>query len=151
MSNKNFVRCLLIPLGDKQILLPSAVIAEVYPYQEPKPIAKQPDWLLGIFEWRNQQVPLITIEKFLSTIKDSSKKCRSVILYGLESNKSMPFYALTATDIPKPLLIKEEDLTTPSFKPNKNYVFNIMYDGQTIWLPNLTNIENMLRSFPLNS
>ncbi|MBE9562391.1 MAG: chemotaxis protein CheW [Proteobacteria bacterium] len=151
MLNKNFIRCLLIPLGNKQILLPSAVIAEVYPYQEPKPVEAQPNWLLGILDWRNQQVPLIAIEEVLSTNISSNKKQRSIILYGLESSNLMPFYAFTATDIPKPLLIKEEDLTEASSKPDKNYAFNVMYDSQTAWLPNLTDIENMLRSFPFKS
>lgn len=151
MSNKNFVRCLLIPLGDKQLLLPSATIAEVFPYQEPTPINNQPNWLLGVFEWRNQQVPLVAIEEILTTSTDSDKKKhRSIILYGLEANHSMPFYAFIATDIPKPLSIKEDSLTDSNIKPNnKNYVFNVMYDNQTLWLPNLTNIENMLRSFPI--
>ncbi|MCK5876779.1 MAG: chemotaxis protein CheW [Candidatus Marithrix sp.] len=151
MLNNDFVRCLLIPLGDKQLLLPSAVIAEVFPYQEPKPVDKQPDWLLGIFDWRNQQVPLIAIEEILPAEVNLAKKYRNIIVYGLESSQVMPFYAFTATDIPRPLLIREKSLVESNSKPNKNYVFNVMYDSQTLWLPNLTNIENMLRSFPFNS
>ncbi len=152
MSNENFVRCLLVPLGDKQLLLPSAVIAEISPYQTPKPVDNQPNWLLGIFEWRNQQVPLVAIEKSLSTSSGADKKHRSIILYGLESSQLMPFYAFTSSDIPKSLLIKDNSLTDySSSKLNKNYSFSAMYDNQTVWLPNLTIIENMLRSFPIKS
>ncbi|MFK5969730.1 MAG: chemotaxis protein CheW [Candidatus Marithrix sp.] len=153
MPNESFVRCLLIPLGDKQLLLPSAIVAEVSPYQAPTTINKQPNWLLGVFEWRNQQVPLIAIEEILAiNVNLDNKKQRSIILYGLEASNLMPFYAFIATDIPKPLLIKEDSLIDSNIKPNnKNYVFDIMYDNQTLWLPNLTNIENMLRSFPIKS
>ncbi len=153
MPTKSFVRCLLIPLGDKQLLLPSAIVAEVSPYLAPTIINKQPNWLLGVFEWRNQQVPLIAIEKILATnVNLDNKKQRSIILYGLEASNLMPFYAFIATDIPKPLLIKEDSLIDSNIKPNnKNYVFDVMYDNQTLWLPNLTNIENMLRSFPMKS
>ncbi len=153
MLNKSFVRCLLIPLGDRQLLLPSAIVAEVFPYQVPTPINKQPNWLLGIFEWRNQQVPLINIEEILATnISSDNKKQSIIILYGLEANHLMPFYAFIARDIPKPLSIEEDSLTDSNIKSNnKNYVFDVMYDNQTLWLPNLTNIENMLRSFPIKS
>ncbi|HHB93269.1 MAG TPA: chemotaxis protein CheW [Thioploca sp.] len=151
MPNKSFVRCLLIPLGDKQLLLPSAIVAEVSSYQAPTPIDKQPNWLLGVFEWRNQQVPLIAIEEILAiNINSDNKKQRNIILYGLEASNLMPFYAFIATDIPRPLLIEEDSLIDSNIKPNnKNYIFDVTYDNQTLWLLNLTNIENMLRSFPI--
>jgi len=60
----NVVRCLLIPISGGQLLLPNSVVAEVFPYNEPERVAEnQPNWLLGLIDWRNQRIPLLSIEE----------------------------------------------------------------------------------------
>jgi chemosensory pili system protein ChpC len=149
------VRSLLIPIGGGQLLLPSVVVAEVLPYNEPEQVSdNQPKWLLGIINWRNQRVPLLSIEDALSQPHDASsvKKYRTVILYGLESTQTMPFYAFISTQVPRTLAVMEETLFNPLTKVRTGVVFNVKVDNSEIaWVPDLTYLENLLKNSQLFS
>lgn len=147
------IRCLLIPIGGGQILLPHAVIAEVCPYHKPEQIAEnQPNWLLGRVNWRHQQVPLLSIEEALSlsVAISAEKKYRMVILYGLESTALMPYYALRTIDVPRTISVTEESLTlVPSPEVRTGLVFSAMYNSEKVWLPDLSFLENLLKKSPV--
>ncbi|MDM8559840.1 chemotaxis protein CheW [Candidatus Parabeggiatoa sp. HSG14] len=149
MPNIPVIRCLLIPIGDEQLLLPSAVIAEVFPYNKPEYLVENaPNWLLGIFNWRNQRIPLLSIENVLSLpqIMTSVKKQRTIILYGLESTQTMPFYAFLATDIPRSIVITEETLINPNTDIHTGVAFQVtIKNKETVWLPDLTYLETVLK------
>ncbi|RKZ92353.1 MAG: hypothetical protein DRR19_04455 [Candidatus Parabeggiatoa sp. nov. 1] len=151
MLNK-IVRCLLIPIGGGQLLLPNAVVAEVCSCGEPEQVAdNQPNWLLGIINWRDQNIPLLSIEEALSLpqIATPVKKYRTVVLYGLETTQSMPFYAFRTVEVPRAFTVKEADLTNSNAEERMGLVSSVMYNEDTVWLPDLTYLENLLRKFPL--
>lgn len=143
------VRSLLIPIHSGQLLLPSAVIAEVTAYTVPDIIADtQPDWLLGMVTWRNQHVPLLSIEQVLGLpVESVTADARIVVLYGLESPQTMPFYAFIASDIPSALAVNEESLTgTTGGDKQKGLVFSVTTtEHNEAFLPDLTYLENLLR------
>jgi chemosensory pili system protein ChpC len=143
----NVVRCLLIPISGGQLLLPNSVVAEVFPYNEPERVAEnQPNWLLGLIDWRNQRIPLLSIEEALSLpVATSAKKYRTVILYGLESTAVMPYYALRTAEVPRSVAVKEEDLTEPSSEKRTGLVFSVVYNTETVWLPDFSYLENLLK------
>jgi len=156
MSNLNTgLRCLLLPTNGGPLLLPSAVIAEVSSYQPPESISEtQPNWLLGILNWREQQIPMLSIEEALSlstTTVSSTKKYRTIILYGLESNQTLPFYAFIAIDVPRPFIITEENITDPNTDARRGIAFNVKINQQeSAWLPDLNYLENLLRQFKMH-
>lgn len=149
------IRSLLIPLGEKYFLVPSACIAEVTAYREPERIADmQPSWLLGIINWRNQRVPVLAIESILAIpafAKDAKR--RLVIFYGLglnglELNQVVPFYGLVATDIPRALTVAPEHLGLPHEDNPPATAFSVDMPGDdniVVWLPDIGYFENLLR------
>jgi chemosensory pili system protein ChpC len=151
MSNtQSMIRCLLIPSHAGLLLLPSTVVAEVSFCHEPEPVLNnQHKWLLGIINWREQRVPFLSIEEALS-LPPSSKKnhieaSKTVILYGLESTQTMPFYAFMATDVPRPLAVKEETLTHYNVDNHKGLVFNnVVFNSSSVLLPDVSYLENLL-------
>lgn len=54
---------LLVPMSGATWLLPSIAMAEVIPLRQPDRPGRGADWLLGWLSWRNQDVPLISIER----------------------------------------------------------------------------------------
>ena len=149
------VRCLLIPINGGQLLLPSAVVAEVSSYNQAEPFAKnQPNWLLGMINWRSQRVPLLSIEEalLLPSVALTETKYRTVILHGLEFASAMPFYAFQATDVPRPITIKEDSFTHFSPEARTGLVFHVtISDQNTAWLPDVVYLENLLTKSPLLS
>ena len=149
MSNNSAVRCLLIPFGAGQLLLPTAVIAEITSDYEPERLdGNQPDWLLGIINWREQRIPLLSIEKAFSLpMIHSVNKARTVILYGLESPHTMAFYAFQTVDVPRTLAkVTSEDLIiNPKAEKHTGLLFNVnVHETETAWLPDLSYLENLL-------
>jgi chemosensory pili system protein ChpC len=151
-NNDIFIRCLLIPVGEEQLLLPSAIIAEITAYSEPTLITKQqPDWLLGRIDWRNQNVPLLAVENLLSLPTISSAvKYRTVILYGLENLQVLPFYGLRMSEVPRSLIVTADSLiNNQDAKVRRGLVYNIKIHNteETAWLPDLTYLESLLSQF----
>jgi chemosensory pili system protein ChpC len=153
MEQAAFVRSLLIPIGDKQLLLPSAVIAEIAPYSEPEEFSDESS-LLGTVEWRQQIVPVLSIQHLfqLSTAKTTLRQ-RLVILYGLEAVSILPFYAFVASGVPRTLTATEETLSNASSLQLTGLSFELEVniseqDTSMAWIPDLTFFENTLRKSP---
>jgi chemosensory pili system protein ChpC len=155
MSNNSAVRCILIPFGSGQLLLPTAVIAEVTSYKEPEQLDNdQPDWLLGIINWRKQRIPLISIEKTLSLpMIHPVNKIRTIVLYGLKSPHTMAFYAFQTIDVPRTIaaVTKSNLINNPKVEKNIGLLFNVkVHQADTAWLPDLNYLEENLLNNVLN-
>ena len=149
MSNNSAVRCILIPFGAGQLLLPTAVIAEITYYNEPEQLDdNQPDWLLGIINWREQRIPLLSIEKALSLpMINSVNKARTVVLYGLESPHTMAFYAFRAVDVPRTIAAVTNNnlINNPEAEKHTGLLYNVkVHQTDTAWLPDLSYLEDNL-------
>lgn len=59
--------CLILPLLEKNILLPSAAVAEIVPCEGTETLPDMPNWLLGFLPWRGIQIPLVYLEKMQSS------------------------------------------------------------------------------------
>lgn len=149
MSTNTGIRSLLIPLGEKYFLVPSACVAEVTTYREPERVADmQPAWLLGTINWRNQRVPVLSIENVLSVpVFAKNAKRRIIIFYGLELKQVLPFYAIVATDIPRALSVTEEHLGQLRDDKPTGTVFSVEMpsENMSVWLPDVSYFENLFR------
>ncbi len=147
------IRSVLIPIGSKQLLLPSAVIAEIAPYSEPE-LFNEESSLLGTVQWRQQIVPVLSVQQlFQSSVTQKALRQRLVILYGLEAVSILPFYAFIASGIPRTINLTEQNLSNPSSIKitGLSYKLDItISDKEKIaaWIPDLTFLENMLRKSP---
>lgn len=149
MSNNSAVRCILIPFGAGQLLLPTAVIAEITYYNEPEQLDdNQPDWLLGIINWREQRIPLLSIEKAFSLpMINSVNKARTVVLYGLESPHTMAFYAFRTVDVPRTIAAVTNNnlINNPEAEKHTGLLYNVkVHQTDTAWLPDLSYLEQNL-------
>jgi len=57
----------------------------------------------------------------------------------------MPYYALRAAEVPRSVAVKEEDLTEPSSEKRTGLVFSVVYNTETVWLPDFSYLENLLK------
>lgn len=76
------IRCLLIPVTDHNLLLPAAVVAEVIDYREPDPLPDHladQEWLFGFASWRDQKVPLVSMEAVMTGERADPRDRKSVV------------------------------------------------------------------------
>jgi len=102
------LNCLLLPLSDRILLLPSAAVAEVIRYPgKPEPVNNAPAWLLGRINWRGLELPLVSFEAASGKLLPSQGRQMAVL--NLSSGQgALKFYALLLQGFPRPLRVDEQ-------------------------------------------
>ena len=102
---------LLIPMYEKQLVLPNVSVAEVIPYAPPQPADNAPDWYLGTVQWRNIDVPVVSFEALNGEVAVShSRKRRIAVLNGLVDNQRLPFCAMVTEAMPRLMRIMADEI-----------------------------------------
>lgn len=98
------IRCLVVPLTNVSLLVPSSLVAEVATYTEPAPVygIGEPAWLMGRATWRGVRIPLVTVDAlFEQDAAAPGGRARMIVLKGLSGHASLPFYGVVAQQIPR--------------------------------------------------
>lgn len=113
------IRCVLIPLGGMRLLLPNSLVAEVFGYVQPNPIANSPAWLLGNVAWRGTVLPLVSFEALVGDkMAPPGIKGRIIVLYGLGKQvDKAPYVGLLSTDVPRLFRASAETLQPAPDRP----------------------------------
>lgn len=139
------VASLLIPLNDKQLLLPNVTVAEIIPYRVPTVISDNTGWLLGQLEWRNIHIPVISYELMNNTAAPSVEGARLAVINGTGVAQNIPFYAILIQGIPKLAHVKEDDIVSVEAMHSGSYdQMTVNLEGEQATIPNLEMIENEL-------
>jgi chemosensory pili system protein ChpC len=129
------------------MLLPGAIVAEVIPFRSPDQPNPQDGWLQGIFHWRDQQVPLISIEHVARLEQPPvSDNPRIIICYGVRNAKKVPFYGIKTPSIPLSVTVNENTLKSPLpiSEQHHGLVASVIVVNKTAWLPDIDYIEKLL-------
>jgi chemosensory pili system protein ChpC len=139
------VASLLIPLNDKQLLLPNVTVAEIIPYRAPTVISDHSKWLLGQLEWRNINIPVLSYEALSGAEVPPIEGARLAVVNGTGKNPNLPFYAILIQGIPKLTHVKEDDIVTVEAMHSGPYdqMAVSLFDEQAM-IPDLEMIENEL-------
>jgi len=162
--------CLLLPLQNKNLLLPSSAVAEIIAYEEPKSIVDIPGWLLGILTWRRIQIPLAYLEKMESysawgkkseeqSVEDKHKLHIAVInrAYKIEAKDEQnekvnryPFFSIVLKDAPRLFRISKDDVTKVT-EPNTTdprFLMEVKVKNDNAFIPDLTVLWKMIDTLP---
>lgn len=95
------VRSLLISIGKRNLLVPTAVVAEIVPLSVPAAVDNAPAWLLGRIAWRGLLIPLAAFESMQGGGPAQVRPgMRVAIMNTLSDDPVLPFYALVIRGIP---------------------------------------------------
>ncbi len=151
-DRREAVRCLLIPLTGRKLLLPSVAVAEVLAYAVVKPASDAPEWFIGTMEWRSVHIPLISFEKLIGEpVSESSSRHRVAVFHTIgESEKGkdrQPFYGIAIQGIPHLIQLRESELTMlQTSSSDEPVLFRVEVQGQLAIIPNLALLEERLDS-----
>lgn len=139
------VASLLIPLHDKQLILPNVTVAEIIPYRAPTIISDNAGWLLGQMEWRNVHIPVISYELLSGAGNPPIEGARLAVINGTGMNRSLPFYAVLIQGIPKLTHVQEDDIVCVEAMHSGPYdQMAVSLSGEQAMIPDLEMIENEL-------
>lgn len=141
------VRCLALPLVDEQLLVPNAVVAEVFAANEISPAADGPDWLLGSLTWRGGVLPLVCMEAALGGARlEPRARSKIVVMKALTPSESLQNYAVLVQGIPHQVLATGEtvSLETPINGARPFVAADLQTDGGQAVIPDLDAVEKAL-------
>lgn len=92
---------LLLPLADRNLILPNVAVAELIGYQSAAFDLDTPPWYLGRVTWRDQQIPLLSFESACASKIVIGERARIVILNALGGRPDLKFIALLVQGIPR--------------------------------------------------
>jgi chemosensory pili system protein ChpC len=96
------VRSLWVPLDGVNLLVPNVAIAEVINYQPLDLIQDGPAWLLGTMRWRDQALPVISMESLCGFgLPQSERGARISVLNSVKRGPGLSFYAIVTAGIPR--------------------------------------------------
>lgn len=107
------VDCLLMPLKDKNLLLPNVAVAEIVPFSHLLTTTSSVDWILGRIDWRGVPIPVLCYEMLSSQGAPApNPEARFAVINGVGDYAEMPFYAMLVQGIPRLTHVNKDDIQT---------------------------------------
>lgn len=141
------IRCLALPLLGDQLLVPNAVVAEVFAAEAITPVPDGPDWLLGSLTWRGDVLPVVCMEAALGgTRLEAGARSKIVIINALTASESLKNYAVLVQGIPHQVLASNSTVTpeTPINGARPFVAADLQVDGGQAFVPDLDAVEQAL-------
>ena len=141
------VRCLALPIVGERILLPNAVVAEVFAAGAVSATGDGPEWLLGSLPWRGSVLPLVCMEAAVGGQSLApGARSKVVVINALSANASFENYAILVQGIPHQVLATDHTVVLEE-APNGARPFvvaDLMVEGEKAFIPDLDAVERGL-------
>ena len=141
--------CVLIPLEEGQLLLPSVCVAEIMPWRRIKVVPEAPEWCLGLLGWRGDTVPVIRFEHMNRPGAEGRKAGRCLVVMNRTDGSAAPFYALAAEGLPRLVQLSEADLTDKDDEPGAAEVRVVRVGAETASIPSTRFLEQQIAALEL--
>ena len=145
----NQVDCLLIPLKDKNLLLPNVTVAEIIPFSHLLTTASSADWVLGRIDWRGTPVPVVCYEMLNQRPAPApNPDARFAVVNGVGNHPDMPFFAILVQGIPRLVHLTEKDIQeVEAMKMGEFDMKAVSIDEGQAMIPDLDLLENKLLDY----
>lgn len=95
------VRSLWVPLREMNLLLPNIAVAEIGSYRVPEAQADMPEWFLGMVKWREQRIPVISLEAVCGlSVPSNPVFSRLMIVNSVCPDSTIKHYAVVTAGLP---------------------------------------------------
>jgi len=134
----------MVPLAGRTLLMPTVTIAEMVSYSAPQAVDQAPDWLLGMVEWRNLQVPVLSFEVLNGEANPGTAiRSRLAVLNNTGVSDELPFIAVPTQAIPKLVRVSGQDITE-SEEPNQPFDhMRVEVDDEILVIPDISSLEQV--------
>jgi chemosensory pili system protein ChpC len=143
------VRSIIIPLNQRQLLLPNAAVAEVMSYQQPEYAGDElPEWFLGHLAWRGVMIPVISYEGMLGEeIVAPGYRGRILILNALSGHERLSHIGMAVHAIPSLVRVSADNVVpveADADEPQPLIKQQVELDLSAAVIPDLDEIERQV-------
>ncbi|VUD67532.1 hypothetical protein TDB9533_03840 [Thalassocella blandensis] len=105
------VPCMLLPMLDHILLLPNTTVAEMSPMKPLMSLPDTPEWMMGLYEWRNIHVPVVSLESLNKGGRPPmNPQGRIAVLNSTGVSDKVAFIGIHTQGIPRMSRVGEEDI-----------------------------------------
>lgn len=146
MSADEKLQALIVPLRSMNLVVPQVLVAEILPFPHVSEVGALP-WFQGMFEWREQTIPLISIERFCHPDEEgrsASRSRRVAVLNALGEADGVAQYGIEIGSIPHPVRLGEAEVKSMegATKPCEMLAQHVHAAGVRVAVPNFSAVEN---------
>lgn len=95
------VRSLWVPLRQMNLLLPNVAVAEISSYRVPRHCEGMPEWFLGMVQWRERDIPVISLESVCGmTVPSNPVFSRLMIVNSVNPGSTLKHFAIVTAGLP---------------------------------------------------
>ena len=142
------VPSLMIPMHGRPWLVPNIIVAEIIPLRQPDRPASGADWLLGILNWRDEDVPLISFERLNDSGNVSIGPDARIAVVNNVSGK-VKFYAVVIQGIPRLAKVTAAEVIEEPVESGPAESMYVQLGGELAVIPDLDAIERAIEGISL--
>ncbi len=135
------VRTLIIPLQQRNLLVPNVAVAEIVPYVRPRAVEDAPEWLLGTMNWRGLTIPIMSFDRLYGGEDASLAQARIAVLNTATRTNGLPFYAIVTAGIPQLKRVNESMLQAQPGTAGKGELGRVEIGTLSTVIPDLEALE----------
>lgn len=144
LTKDSEIPCLILPLVDCNLLIPTVTVAEMVSH---KPLEKKPDspdWFLGLFEWRDRKIPVLSYEVLNgSGLSPLNAKGRIAVINNTGISEKLPFLAIATQGIPRLSRVAEDDIVENADKTKRAVdLMQVKVGVEQLVIPDIAALEN---------
>lgn len=128
-----FLRCLLLPVGNQTLLLPYSAVAEVVE----RDLQSNGFSFLKKISWRAITLPLIYLDDSMGVQNKSSSKKNIAVLNRFSENTPLDFMGIVLSGVPSMHRYKRTDMEWMSTSSVPYGLMNVKVRGQMAMIPQL--------------
>lgn len=142
LTNQTEIPCMLLPMVDHHLLVPTTSIAEMSSVQPLENVEGGPEWLMGLYNWRGMKIPVVSVESINGQEPQFNPDGRIAVLNNTGVNQALQFIAIHTQGIPRMARVSEEDIAENDNQERRPFDLMAVKVGmEEFYIPDVSAIE----------
>lgn len=142
------LRCLMLPIYGKTLIVPYSAVAEVVVFSEAEVFSKSKTWILGEFNWRSFNIPLVCLEMLDENTALNMKPYLHVAVFNRMLEGNYPdFIGVVLQGVPIMGRYKHSDIEFVANAKEPYLLMEVKVRGKAAFIPNLAFMDEKLANF----
>jgi chemosensory pili system protein ChpC len=139
------VRSLWVPLREMNLLLPNVAVAEISSYRVPTPCENAPDWLLGMVTWRDEEIPVISLEAVCGlSVPSNPVFSRLMVVNSVVPDSPVRHFAIVTAGLPGLIQFGDDTADEVGQEAYEGLKCIVRIGNEQAVIPDLPYLQNML-------
>ena len=139
------IRSLWVPLREMNLLLPNVAVAEIGSYRAPEAQADMPEWFLGMVKWREQSIPVISLEAVCGlSVPSNPVFSRLMVVNSVSPDSPVEHYAIVTAGLPGLIQFGDETADEVAEHEHDGLKCIVRIGNEEAVIPDLEYLQNLL-------